>query len=125
MNIEFLNQLPEMIIQFILHYINLICSIYDKNKNFSNIKNYSNIKKVLVYKQLNPPNIRIVPPSYIRMKFVLLKFNVCGKGILSEHFCYDKDNNITRHRSSFYSTEQKKKDDRINKKSRKINKRRK
>ena len=82
---------------------------------------YKIITKALIYKQLNPPLYRIYKVhsnSSIGSAFskaVILKFNVQGKGVLSQYFLYDINNKIAKDRFYYYSEKQRKKDMKKNK----------
>jgi hypothetical protein len=74
------------------------------------------ITKALIYKQLNLPLYRIHyfnSNSYmgsVLSKAVLIRFNVQGKGTISQYFVYDINNKIVKYRYSYYSEEQRIKD---------------
>ena len=86
-------------------------SVYSTNNTNDDI-----ITKALIYKQLNPPLYRVHhfnSNSYmgsVLSKAVFLRFNVQGKGIITQYFVYDINNKIAKYRYSYYSEEQRKKD---------------
>lgn len=93
----------------------------------SNNINYDIITKVLIYKQLNPPEYRVHKFNSISYlgtvlsKSVSIRFNVQGKGKITQFFVYDINNKIAKYRYYYYSEEQRKKDMKKNKKKKKIN----
>jgi len=82
----------------------------------SNNTNYDIITKALIYKNLNPPEYRIHKFNTnfylgtVLSKSVFIRFNVQGKGRITQFFVYDINNKIVKYRYNFYSEEQRKKD---------------
>ena len=79
-------------------------SVYSTNNINDDI-----ITKSLIYKQLNPPLYRIHKINSnssigsMFSKALLLKFNVQGKGVLSQYILYDINNKIAKDRFYYYS----------------------
>jgi hypothetical protein len=86
-------------------------SVYSTNNT-----NYDIITKALIYKNLNPPEYRIHKFNTnfylgtVLSKSVFIRFNVQGKGRITQFFVYDINNKIVKYRYNFYSEEQRKKD---------------
>ena len=87
-------------------------------------KNYDIITKALLYKQLNPPQYSIHTFNIngclgnVLSKAVLLRFNVHGKGKISEYMVYNIKNNIVKSRYYYYSEKDREKDMKKNRKRR-------
>ena len=100
-------------------------SVYSSNNNLLN-RNYDIITKVLIYKQLNPPQYRAYTYTFnkgyfgtVLSKSVLLIFDVQGKGKINQFFVYGINNNIAKYRH-YYLSEEKRKENIEQKRMRKI-----
>ena len=75
------------------------------------IINYDIISKVLIFKQLNPPQYRMYKfngsyLSTVLSKAVYLIYDVQGMGKIHQHFVYDIKNHIVKY-SHYYHSEKK------------------
>jgi len=98
-------------------------SVYSSNNNLLN-RNYDIITKVLIYKQLNPPQYRVYTfdrgyLGTVLSKSVSLIFDVQGKGKINQFFVYGINNNIAKYRH-YYLSEEKRKENIEQKRMRKI-----
>lgn len=91
-------------------------SVYSTNINNNNLHIIDDdiITKVLIYKQLNPPQYRIYKfdrgyLGTVLSKAVSLIFDVQGIGKLYQHFVYDIKNNIAKYRHHYQSEKDRKK----------------
>ena len=85
----------------------------NNNNNDLRIIDYDIITKVLIYKQLNPPQYRTY--KFVRgylgtvlSKAVSLIFDVQGIGKIHQHFVYDINNNVVKYRHHYLSEKKRK-----------------
>jgi hypothetical protein len=105
-----------------------LCSSNNKLLN----QNYDIITKVLIYKQLNPPQYRVYKfdrgyLGTVLSKSVSLIFDVQGKGKINQFFVYDIKNKIVKYRQYYVSEEKRKQNmekNRMRKKMKLLKKRR-
>ena len=86
-------------------------SVCSSNNNLLN-QNYDIITKVLIYKQLNPPQYRVYKfdrgyLGTVLSKSVSLIFDVQGRKI-DQFFVYDINNKIVKYRQYYVSEEKRK-----------------
>jgi hypothetical protein len=92
--------------------------------NYDNITKaliYKNIIKALNYKKSHRPFYRIhyfnINSSIRLSKASIIRFKIHGKGLITQLFHYDLNNNIVNYRCYYYSEEQRKIDKKKNKKN--------